>query len=164
VTPIALANAAAGLPHMGWRQSVRRCTKAPCKVANGSMYQIFKAICYLTATGKRNSVRAFVASFQESIPLLPSRYKLPRLELAEKWLFLERAIRQAYRTKSLWKRLPFEITKGYFQRIHSQTQVDMVLAEQFKLVFGKQPKQVASSELVKPDIRADRYDKMTKAT
>jgi len=137
LAPISLASAAAGLPHMGWRHSVGRCTKAPSKVANGSRYQIFKAIRYLTATGKRNSVRAFVANFQESIPLLPSRYKLPRLELAEKWLYLERAIRQAYRTKPPSKRLHFEIARGYFQRLQSQTQIDIVLAEQFKLTLSE---------------------------
>jgi hypothetical protein len=160
-TPIALANAVAGLPHMGWRQSVRRCTNAPCKIANGSRYQIFKAIRYLTAMAKKKTMHAFVASFRERIPLLPSRYQLPKAELVAKWLYLERAIRQAYRTKSHFKLLPFEITRQYFKQIQSQTHVDMVLAELFKLAL--QPKRVISPHPVKPDNAAQRHDKIMKA-
>jgi hypothetical protein len=163
LTPRALANAAAGLPYMGWRQSLRRSTKSPCKLANGSRYQIFKAIRYLTAIARRKSVHAFVGSFRERIPLLPSRYKLPKIELEEKWWHLERAIRQACRTKSHLKALAFEITKQYFKQLQSQTQVEMILAQQFKLGMSKQPKQDASAQIVKPDVAAARHDKIMKA-
>jgi hypothetical protein len=164
LTPLALANAAAGLPHMGWRHSVRRSTKDPCKIANGSSYQIFKAIRYLTAIAKKQTVQGFVGSFRERIPLLPSRYQLPKVELAGKWLYLERAIRQTYRRNSHLKVLAFEVTKRYFEQIKSQTQVDMVLAQQFKLALSKQPKRVTSSQLVKPDIAAEQHDKIMKAS
>jgi hypothetical protein len=133
LTPLNLANAAAGLPYMGWRQSMRRSTKAPSKIANGLSYQIFKAIRYLAKSANKKTEHALTTSFRERIPLLPSRYQLPRAELAEKWLYLERAIRKAYRTKPHPKALHFEITKCYFKQIHSQSQVDIVLAEQAKL-------------------------------
>lgn len=164
LTPTALANAAAGLPYMGWRQSVRRSTKAPCKFTNGSWYQIFKTIRYLTAIAKRKTVHSFVRSFRERIPLLPSRYQLPKVELAAKWLYLERAIRHAYRTKLHLKALPFEITKQYLKQIHSQTQVDIVLAGQFKLALSKQPRRVGSPQPVKPETAAERRDKIMKVS
>jgi hypothetical protein len=133
LTPLSLANAAAGLPYVGWRQSMRRCTKASSIVANGLMYQIFKSVRYLATSANKRTENALVTNFREGIPLLPSRYRLPRTELAEKWLYLDRAIRQSYRTKPHPKALPFEITKRYFKQIQSQSPVDMVLAKQAKL-------------------------------
>jgi len=133
--PLSLANAAAGLPYMGWRQSMRRSTKAPSKLANGNVYQIFKSIRYLVATAEKKLQNPLIAHFRENIPLLPRRYRLPKAELAEKWLYLERAIRQAFRTNSHPKALPFEITKWYLMQIRSQSQVDMVLADGAKLKF-----------------------------
>jgi hypothetical protein len=120
--PLNLANATAGLPFMGWRQS---------------MYQIFKAIRYLTSTANKKTENGLVITFEDSIPSLPSRYQLPKTELAEKWFYLERAIRKAYRTKMHPKALPFEITKQYFKQLQSQSQVDMVLSEQARLTLSK---------------------------
>jgi hypothetical protein len=165
LTPTALANALAGLPYMGWRQSVRRCTKTRSPITNGLMYQIFKAIRYLTAAAKKTNVQALVKNFREDIPVLPSRYQLPKTELATNWLYLEPAIRQAYRTKSHREQLPFEITKRYFQRIQSQTQVDLVLAGQFKLALSnRQTKGTAPSPAPKPDAVEDEHDKIEDAS
>jgi hypothetical protein len=133
LTPLNLANAAANLPYTGWRRSMQLCSKAQSIVANGIAYQLFKAVRYLAATANKKTEKAFVTDLRENIPSLPSRYRTPRNELAEKWLYLERAIRHAYRTKPHPKALPFEITKRYFIQIRSQSQVDMVLAEQAKL-------------------------------
>lgn len=137
LTPLSLAGAAAGLPYMGWRQSMRRNAKAPCAIATGRMYQIFKAIRYLVTNANKKTENGLVISFEDCIPSLPNRYQLPKAELADKWFYLERALRQAYRTKPHPKALPFEITKRYFKQLESQSQVDMVLAEQARLTLSK---------------------------
>lgn len=139
LTPSSLANAAANLPYTGWRQSMRRCKKVKSKIANGLFYQIFKSIRYLVATANKMTENNFVTSFRDFIPLLPRRYKLPRVELAENWFYLERAIRQVYRTKLHPKALPFEITKRYLKQTQFRSQVDTVLAEQAKLSLSKEP-------------------------
>jgi hypothetical protein len=126
-----------GLPHMGWRQSMRRSVKSRCKIANGLMYQIFKAIRYLATNASKKNENGLVITFEDCIPSLPKRYQLPKAELAEKWLYLERPLRQAYRTKPHAKALPFEITKRYFMQLESRSQVDNVLAEQAKLNLSK---------------------------
>lgn len=136
--PLALANAAAGLPYMGWRQSMRRSTKTPYAIADGPMYQVFKAIRYLAATATKKTPDGLVISFEDSIPSLPSRYGLAKTQLAETWFYLERALRQAYRTKPHPKAWPFEITKLYFKQLGSpKSQVDIVLAEQAKLTLSE---------------------------
>ena len=101
------------------------------------MYQIFKAIRYLASNANKRTENGLVITFEDSIPSLPSRYQLPKTELAEKWFFLERAIRKAYRTKMHPKALPFEITKQYFKQLQSQSQVDTVLADQARINLSK---------------------------
>jgi len=133
LTPLSLANAAANLPYSGWRQSMRRAAKAPCEIATGRMYLIFKAVRYLTKNVHTKTENGLVITFEDSILSLPSRYQLARIELAEKWFYLEQALRQAYRAKPHPKALHFEITKRYFKQLQSQSQVDMVLAEQARM-------------------------------
>jgi len=147
VTPATLANAAAGLPYTGWRQSMRRCTRTQSAIAGGRSIQIFESIRYLTGAANKRSKIAFVRSFHENISLLPSRYRLARAELAEKWLYLERAIRQSYRPKPQLKELPFEITRRYFKQLSSQSRVDVVLAEQARITLlkPKEPDRKAKS-------------------
>ena len=139
LTPVNLANAAAGLPYMGWRRSMWRCTKEPCVIANGLNYQVFKSISYLAANARKRTEDTLVTSLREGIPLLPSRFRLPQAELAKDWLYLERAVRQAYRARPHPKALPFEITKRYLNQMRSRSQVDMVLAERAKLMLSKGP-------------------------
>jgi hypothetical protein len=111
--------------------------------ANGGAYQIFKAIRYLAATADKMKEEAFVTHFRKKIPSLPSRYRAPRNELVQNWLYLERAVRQAYRiyrNKHNSKDLPFEVTKRYFMQIRSQSQVDRVLAAQARLMLASKTK------------------------
>ncbi|MBZ5505147.1 MAG: hypothetical protein LAO78_06650 [Acidobacteriia bacterium] len=133
LNPLNLANAVAGLPFMAWRQSVLRCTKEESLAANGTQYVVFKAIRYLVLTVKKKNIQEFVNHFHAGVPQLPSRYRLARGDLAEKWLFLERALREVYRMKLHPRALPFEITKTYFRQMRVQTHADILLAQRAKL-------------------------------
>lgn len=130
-----LANAAAGLPYMGWRQSMRRCKKSKSLMANGGAIQAFKAIRYLVGIAVDKAEKSLVAHFRTEIPSLPSRYKLPKSEFADKWLYLERAIRKACRSKPHPKFLHFEITERYFAQLKSFSAQDKALAVQNRLVL-----------------------------
>jgi len=158
LTPLNLANAAAGLPHMGWRRSVTRCKKAASKIANGTMFQVFKAMRYLVTNANRKSENELVASIHDGILSLPSRYQLPKAELAKNWFSLRRAIRQSYRNDPLPKALICDITKRYFKLICSQSQVEIALTEQFKLTLAKRPEGRTSSQPMKADSGSDRND------
>src|SRR5260370_9021734 len=118
---------------MAWRESVRRCSKEKSISANGTHYQVFKAIRYLISRAKKRTVQELVVHFQTGVPELPSRYSLARADLAEKWHFLERALRQSGRAPVHPKALPFEITAKYFKQMQTQTQTDILLAERAKL-------------------------------
>src|SRR5216684_2059717 len=159
LTPLNLANAVAGLPHMGWRRSASRSKKTPSKIANGLTYQIFKAMRYLVTNANRKSENEFVTSLHDGILSLPSRYQLPKAELAKNWFSLRRAIREAYREDPLPKALICEITKRYFNLIRSQSQVEVALTEQFRLNLTKRPERLASSQVVEPDTGTYKNDK-----
>jgi hypothetical protein len=138
LTPLNLANAIAGLPYMGWRQSMRRSMKQPRMVADGLDYQLFKAIRYISAKVKKLSENSLVAEFAEGIRRLPIRYRAPRDKLANQWFFLERAIHTAFKSKPHPRAFPFEIAKHYFREIRSRSQVDRILAQQAELSLSRQ--------------------------
>ena len=130
---------------MGWRHSMRKNSKVPSIAANGGAYQLFKAVRYLAGVANKKTGENSLLAFVKIFPSLPSRYRSPREELAEKWLLLERAIRKAYRiyrNKHNPKDLPFEIHKQYFVQIRSQSHVDRVLAERARLRLAKPMKKV----------------------
>lgn len=131
--PLNLANATAGLPFMGWRQSMRRCSTEESLASNGTHYQVFKAIRHLVSTAETRIAGALIKHFRNCIPQLPSRYRLARADMAEKWFFLDRAIRESCRTKVHPKAVPFEITRRYFRQTSSRTHIDMLLAERARL-------------------------------
>lgn len=137
LTPLSLANASAGLPYMGWRQSMRRSIKQPSVSANGLEYQIFKAIRFIASQAKKNSEKVFVAEFRENIPQLPNRYRASKGELEKEWFFLDRALRGAFKSKPHPRAFPFEISKRYFKQIRSRSQVDRILAQQAELTLKK---------------------------
>ena len=133
-----VAKAAAGLPYMGWRQSIRRIGDVQSPIANSWRYQIFKAIRYLTTSAKGGKDEALVAHFQKHIlDSFPSRYYAVRKELADNWMFLQLSITEAVEATVLSRTLPYEITERFLNRCQSRNPVDAVLAEQMKLVIRK---------------------------
>jgi len=133
LTPLSLANAVAGLPYMGWRQSMRRCSKDSSLIVNGSKYQVFKAIRYLLSKVQRKSDESLVEFLREAIPKLPYRYRLAKTELASGWYFFERALRLARQEQPNSKAFVFEVTKHFFKQQRVLSHLDIFLAEQRKL-------------------------------
>lgn len=144
LNPFNLANAAAGLPFMGWRQSMRRCLKDRKKSFDSLHYQVFKVIRYLISTARKKTKEGLLQHFREQIPLLRQRYKLSQAELAEKWFYLERALRETCRAKVHPKSLEFEITKRYFKQMQVQSPTNILLAERNKLsLSGKRDERLS---------------------
>jgi hypothetical protein len=146
LTPLHFADAVAGLPHMGWRQSMRKNAPSRCPIVNGRSYEVFKAVRYLVEPLNKKTEKNLVKSFRDSIRLLPSRYRLPQQEFAKSWLYLERAIRQSFRAKLPRKALAFEITKNYFKQLQTQSHLDTILAEQAQIPLNR-PKVSATEHL-----------------
>jgi hypothetical protein len=137
LTPLSLANALANVPYSGWRQSMRRCIKLPCAFANGQTYQLFKAIRYLAAKARKGTERVLVADFRAGILLLPSRHSKAKASLVEDWFYIERAIKQVFRTNPIVPAIPFKILDQYLKQLQQRSRADMVLAAQRKIELPK---------------------------
>jgi len=137
LNPVNLANALANLPFSGWRQSMKRSKRSQTKIGNGMFYQIFKAIRFLTVSADRPSENILVRDFRAGILSLPSRHRLAKVELAKNWLFLERAVRQGYKTADHPRRLHFEIANLYFQKVRSGNADDKLVAENHAIDLQK---------------------------
>lgn len=133
LTPISLANAMANVPCSGWRQSMRRCKPFPSYLGNGSIHQLFKAIRYLVTKTSKKTESALLKAIHAGIPLLPSRYKIVKVKLANDWFYVERAIRRAYRSNPNLSAIPFKITFQYLRQLQSPTQAEALLADGAKI-------------------------------
>lgn len=137
LNPLSLANAAAGLPYMGWRRSMLRNRTSQSVIANLPLYEMFRAIHYLVGTADAKTEGALRNHFRNGIPALPSRYHAPKVKLAEDWLYVERAIRQSCRAKPHPNAFPFEIMKRYLKEVRSKSEVDRLRAQRAKLTLSK---------------------------
>jgi hypothetical protein len=137
LTWLSVANAMASLPYSGWRQSMRRITKISRNNKDGLHGQIFKAIRFLSESASKKSDIDIVSIFRAGVPLLPSRYKLARIDLAKKWYFLEKAIRQSRKRTQDQTIRHFPITELYFKNSLAATEVERVVAKQRQIRLSK---------------------------
>ncbi len=140
LNPLSLANAVANLPYSGWRQSMRRNAKSRSKIVNGLHMKIFKAIRFLSESAGKQIEEDIISVFRAGIPLLPSRYKPARIELAQKWFFLEKAIRQSRKKAQDPTLRHFPITELYFKNFLSATEVERVVAKHKQIALSKTAK------------------------
>jgi len=134
LTPINLANAMAGLPHMAWRQSFKRCMRwEHPNFANSVVYREFKVI----SAGLRADVKA--GSQAERMRLYLQRKKVdketrdPVKELKQKWFYLKNAIEQVQAENHPPQLLPFRVMDEYQRRFSGHTSVDEILAQEARL-------------------------------
>lgn len=133
ITPLSTANAIAGLPYIGWRQSMKRCKPEKCPIADGLYYQVFKLVCRIVrATERRQQVLIRVETWLRS----KTQETWTVLHLRENWYYLRRAIEAALKGRVPPKQLPFVIVSEYQGRIKQPSAADYVLAENERILVG----------------------------
>ena len=130
--PLKTANALAGLPNIGCRQSSIRCAKWECPNAGGQEYEVFKAI------------RRIVDSWDLGTDLIrharrrlePRRPSASRaiMELREKWYYLQPSIKLAVKKRCSMEEMPFKITREYYRRKIKATSVDRLLEQAERII------------------------------
>jgi hypothetical protein len=128
LTPLNVANALAGLPYVGCRQSILRCQRQTPSGANGGAIQEFSAIEKIIRSGTRRSelirhAEQWLKSTQNSKSHVVS-------ELRKNWYYLEKAIQAALEARIRTDDLPFEITKDYRRRKSQPSNIDILFAEE----------------------------------
>jgi hypothetical protein len=114
--PLNFANAAAGLPQIGWRQSFKRCKEMAYEEEEAMRYRIFKALRRALAYRKSRElellegVRSWLKKSSRSTDTATS-------ELKKNWYYLQRALDSMARSPSIRKScrsdLPQNICEWY---------------------------------------------------
>jgi hypothetical protein len=128
--PINFANAMAGLPYMGWRQSFKRCLGRECQT-NGMAYRTFRII--------RSAVSRSIDSSESVIDSVRTFLKTAKAEadiiaeLKKNWYYLRIAIDDSVANNHARDALAYRITAVYQKRSCSKTAVDLILEERERL-------------------------------
>lgn len=127
-SPLRLANAMAGLPEMGWRQSAERCAALGRKPEDGQIYWLYKLIC------QAQSESSLVGTLAERLKRNLQDYKNQadyRLGLAKaNWYHLRRAIEAASESNSHPRALPYRVLAQYQRHRQFLTRVDRFFEEE----------------------------------
>jgi hypothetical protein len=131
-SPVNLANAIAGLPEMGWRQSAKRCSRHQARLQDGPLYWLFKlirrAISEPEVAGL--SLREVVkAKIQKRKGKLDHR----ALEARRAWYHLYRAIDAVVEERHHPGALPYRILAKYQQNRTHRNSADVLLEEEEEL-------------------------------
>jgi hypothetical protein len=140
-TPLNTANAFAGLPNMGWRQSIQRCMKGEAVGANGGAIQVFNTIKRIVDSCTRPSQLASHA--EQWLKTQKGSKSLGVSELRKEFYYLQSAINTVLETEPKVRRntvletepkvrrreLPYAIAKEYREHKSHPSDVDRLFAE-----------------------------------
>ena len=137
VKPLPLANSLAGLPQMGWRQSLARCSKMPRSSAHVQYpYGILVVISKIWKRRSKQAQLTLVDLFQGEIPKLGKKDGEARTYLSEGWRDLRMAIEECSKAEHRDDFRPYAITRAFMKnRSRLKTQADQILDEHDKLAI-----------------------------
>ncbi len=145
--PLGLANAMAGLPDMGWRQSYARCSKLSCTGWPHFEFRVFETIRAIwnrrdtypqlsTVELFRNEIEKLPRTVETTVPEWPPRAKMRkarmenplRCRLAD-FFYLRLAIEESLKSNVHPRRMPFLIVSHFSANLgKSRSAIDLVLA------------------------------------
>jgi hypothetical protein len=125
--PLNIANALAGLPFIGWRQSAKRCKKWKSTGEKGISYQVFEIIRRIVASNTRRL--ELVRDAELWLRNRRSSESAGVLDLQKNWYYLRRSIQTELDKGTSRRNLPSAISKEYWRRKSSPSPVDLVFAE-----------------------------------
>lgn len=126
-TPLNVANAMAGLPYIGYRQSVKRCRQWKLESGSGGGYQVFLVLRSIV-----NSRKGRMKLSEHAEQWLRARHQ-PEAnairELREKWYYLRRSLVAVAKTKPHPRWVPYLLATEYYRRLKHRTSVDLLFEE-----------------------------------
>jgi hypothetical protein len=134
ITPVNTANALAGLPFMGWRQSVKRCRPNKPSGAHGGAMQVFDAIRRIvqSCTRKSELVKHAERWLRHPVGIGSKSYAVT--ELRKDWFYLRWSIKTVLEAGSRTRDLPYAIAREYQRRKATASNVDRLLEEDERIV------------------------------
>jgi hypothetical protein len=132
LNPLRVANALAGLPFIGWRQSAKRCGPRHCPNANGYTYQIFKIFRRIVDSCRRRE--ALVEYTEQWLRSRPESEFHAIAELRKNWYYLRRAVQEVLKTKQFSRGLPYSILREYLKRKSQPSAADLLFEEEERIM------------------------------
>jgi hypothetical protein len=130
--PLSFANAMAGLPFKGWRQSFKGCTRHKCRIVNSLAYQQFLSVQMALSQARRakgpitEQIRAYLKH--------PRRQRQPAvIQLKNDWYCLSEAITRVEAEDTEPGRLPYKILAEYSRRMQVRSALDLLREEEERL-------------------------------
>jgi len=133
--PVNIANAIAGLPLIGWRQSITRCKKHPSNRGGGQSIQIFRTIERIVRSCVRRS--DLMEHAEKWLRDKKTQKSHGATVLRNKWYYLRWSIKTVLDAdpRVSTRNLPFAITREYWKRIKQPSNVDVLFEEGERLVI-----------------------------
>lgn len=133
LTPLNVANALAGLPFIGCRQSVRRCKKWPDD-SSGLSYGIFQILDRIISNSARRS--DLVRDAERWLRARrPNGKAFAIADLREHWYYLRRSISSVLEQGTTRAHLAGAISRDYWKRKSSPSAIDRAFAEEERIVI-----------------------------
>ncbi len=130
LSPLSLANAIAGLPLIGWRHSLRRCSRLPCEVTSSLNYKIFEVVRQALEDGSPRSPEETVQLLRDSIPVLPKEFASVQECLTQNWSDFEASIMKTWKSSEPPGSRPFRITAAYHGALYEpKTALERLLSK-----------------------------------
>lgn len=133
LTPLSTANALAGLPFIGWRQSVKRCKKWKRTAVKSLTHEVFEVIQRIVASNIRRA--ELVSHAERWLRNQRSTGWDAVAELRRHWYYLSRAIRVVLEQKVPRRKLSFSIPSEYWKRKNQPSPVDSAFYEDESIVI-----------------------------
>lgn len=127
--PVNLANAMAGLPTMGWRQSFKRCLNLKESPSQGFGYRSVQLIDRV----RKNSSKRNLATALEAELCRQPKPSFAVQDMKKNWYYLRRAIEESVQQKMHPDAIPYRIIAEYRRKLSSRSAIDWLLEEEQRL-------------------------------
>jgi len=129
--PLNFANAAAGLPHMGWRRSFLLCSRTECSAETSINYFIFEAVKLILEGAKPRSAEEAASEIRRQISKR-NQFESVKEFIGEDWPDLERAVLAVWNSSIHADSRPYKITSLFLEALRAPTRLVNPLLDAFE--------------------------------
>ncbi len=129
--PVNFANAAAGLPHMGWRRSFLLCSRTECSAKTSINYFIFEAVKLILEGAKPASADEAASEIRRQISKR-NQFETVKEFIGEDWPDLERAVLAVWNSSIHADSRPYKITSLFLEALRAPKRVVNPLLDAFE--------------------------------
>jgi hypothetical protein len=129
--PLNFANAAAGLPHMGWRRSFLLCSRTECSAKTSINYFIFEAVKSILEGANPACAEEAASEIRRQISKR-NHFESVKEFIGEDWPALERAVLAVWNSSIHADSRPYKITSLFLEALRAPKRVVNPLLDAFE--------------------------------